>query len=239
MGRVVDFGEIAARQLVGGVSSTDVTAGDTQEFAAQRIKIDAGKVWRSAAPAGSDLYVFTLSGHGMIDAGSYHCELPQHAFATIGEGVAISLTATVATELVAVTTPPKGTAAAVRGYQGALAVGVLAREPVVVVPEQKKTRVYLCGHLHGAETERGHAMVVGYEKDTLTALHHHPNAESLFVMLEGACRFTVNGQQVDVRPGQAAYFTANDRHGLATAPGHAGARFLEFHIPSAFTTVKA
>jgi quercetin dioxygenase-like cupin family protein len=81
-------------------------------------------------------------------------------------------------------------------------------------------------------------MIVIYAKDTATRLHHHPNAESMFVPLDGALQFTVNGEQVKVTPGQAAYFAMNDTHGLHVAPGHAGASFLEFHIPAAFTTVR-
>jgi hypothetical protein len=49
---------------------------------------------------------------------------------------------------------------------------------------------------------------------------------------------TVNGEQVVVAPGQAAYFGINDIHGLRVADGHDGASFLELHIPAAFTAVK-
>ena len=41
-----------------------------------------------------------------------------------------------------------------------------------------------------------------------------------------------------MKPGQAAIFGANDRHGLRTANGLSGASFLEFHIPAAYTTLK-
>ena len=81
-------------------------------------------------------------------------------------------------------------------------------------------------------------MIVVYAKDTVTGLHHHPNAESMFVPLDGALAFTVNGAQTTVAPGQAAYFAINDTHGLRFAAGHSGASFLEFHIPAAFTTVR-
>ena len=107
------------------------------------------------------------------------------------------------------------------------------------VPEQHKQRIYFCGHHGGAPTERGHAMIVVYDGETNTALHHHPDAESLFLMLDGACEFTVEGRPVVVGPGEATYFRSNDRHGLRTAPGHAGASFLEFHIPARYSTVKA
>jgi quercetin dioxygenase-like cupin family protein len=66
----------------------------------------------------------------------------------------------------------------------------------------------------------------------------HPNAESLFVVLDGAIQFSVNGENVVVKPGQAAIFGASDRHGLRAADGVSAASFLEFHIPAAYTTVK-
>ena len=63
-------------------------------------------------------------------------------------------------------------------------------------------------------------------------------AESMFVLLDGAVEFTVNGKQEVVQPGQAVYFGSNDIHALHTAPGHKGASFLEFHIPAGYTTVR-
>jgi len=79
-------------------------------------------------------------------------------------------------------------------------------------------------------------MMVLYEKDAVTGLHHH--VESMFVMLDGALQFTVNGEQVVLRPGQAVYFGVDDQHGLRVADEASRANFLEFHIPAAFTTVR-
>lgn len=86
--------------------------------------------------------------------------------------------------------------------------------------------------------ERGHAMIVEYEKDTETVMHHHPDAESMFVPLTGNIRFFVNGEPIVLKRGQAVYFPINDRHALPCAEGTTSASFLEFHIPGAFTTVK-
>jgi quercetin dioxygenase-like cupin family protein len=44
-------------------------------------------------------------------------------------------------------------------------------------------------------SERGHAMIVRYTGETVTRKHHHPNAESMFVMLEGRVRFLVDGKE--------------------------------------------
>ena len=81
-------------------------------------------------------------------------------------------------------------------------------------------------------------MIVVYDQETVTGMHMHPNAESLFVVLDGAIQFTVNGKSEVVKPGQAAIFGANDRHGLRAADGVTAASFLEFHIPAGYTTVK-
>jgi quercetin dioxygenase-like cupin family protein len=107
------------------------------------------------------------------------------------------------------------------------------RAPAEIV----KTRLYFVDD-HVAQSQRGNAMIVVYDNQTVTGLHCYPNAESMFVVLDGALQFTVNGEQVVVKPGQAAIFGSNDRHGLRTADGLAGASFLEFHIPAAYTTLK-
>ena len=57
------------------------------------------------------------------------------------------------------------------------------------------------------------------------------------MVLDGAIQFTVNGKEEVVKPGQAAIFGANDRHGLRAADGVTAASFLEFHIPASYTTV--
>ena len=80
-------------------------------------------------------------------------------------------------------------------------------------------------------------MIVKYVHDTVTGMHMHPNAESMFVLLTGKTRFTVNGESVVVQRGQATIFPMGDRHGLSVAEGD-GVSFLEFHLPAAFTTIK-
>jgi len=80
-------------------------------------------------------------------------------------------------------------------------------------------------------------MIVEYVRDTVTGLHMHPNAESMFVLLSGRTRFTVNGADAVVGRGQATVFPMGDRHGLRVAEGD-GVSFLEFHIPAGYTTVR-
>lgn len=239
MGRVVTFAELAGNGAGEGVSIAPITAGETPEMAAEYIRISPGKRWTASAPRGSDCYLFALSGKADIAAGEARQRFAAQTFATVQEGVdfSVSNSGTAPVDVVKVIAPPQG-GARQPGFSGRIDVAERAKTPVVPVPAERKQRIYFAGG-HGAQTERGHAMIVVYDGQTNTALHHHPNADSMFVLLDGAVEFTINGEQVVVKPGQAAYFPTNDRHGLHTAPGHTGASFLEFHIPAAFTTVKA
>lgn len=238
MGRVVTFAEARAERAADGVAQAPITQGETREMAAEFVRVEPGKRWSAAVPHGSDCYLFMLSGTGSIAAGDGSHRFPAQTFATIQEGVAFVLDndGQAPAEIVKVLAPPRPGGLA--GFRDRISVAQRVEVPVVDLPDQKKKRIYFVGD-HGAKSARGHAMIVVYGKDTVTDLHHHPNAESMFVILDGALTFTVNGERVLVQPGQAAYFGINDQHGLHTAEGCSGASFLEFHIPAAFTTVKA
>jgi mannose-6-phosphate isomerase-like protein (cupin superfamily) len=239
MGRVIAFAELGASGSE-GVSAASITKGDTTEFAAEYIRIAPGRQWRAAAPQGSDCYVFTTNGAGILAASGNRRRLAAQSFVTIEEGVAFAVEndGSAVLELVTVVAPPQANGRGLPGFKGGVTVAERNRVPVVPIPDQHKKRIYFVGGGHGAKSERGHAMIVVYDGQTNTPMHHHPNADSMFVLLDGAVRFIVNGEPVVVKPGQAAVFPSMDRHGLQTADGYAGASFLEFHIPAAFTTVK-
>lgn len=239
MGQVVTFAELTTNKAGNGVGAAPITGGETREMAAEYIRIEPGKSWQASAPRGSDCYLFAIRGAGQISAGTSRHRLPTQTFATLEEGVdfAVENDGQEALEIVKVVAPPPANDRKLAGFKGGIEVAERAKTAVVPVPEQHKQRIYFVGD-HGARSERGHGMIVVYDGQTNTALHHHPNADSMFVLLDGAVEFTVNGRQMVVRPGQAAYFPTNDRHGLRTADGYTGASFLEFHIPAAFTTVK-
>jgi mannose-6-phosphate isomerase-like protein (cupin superfamily) len=239
MGRVVTFAELPADKIADGIERAAVTKGETREMAAEFIRIEPGKRWSASAPHGSDCYLFMLEGAAAISAGGTRHRFPAQTFATLQEGVefAVENESRSRAEIVKVLAPPLPNGRPLAGFGGKINVAERAKTPIVALPEQKKQRIYFVGH-HAAKSERGHAMIVVYEQDTVTGLHHHPNAESMFVVVDGALRFTVNGEQVVVKPGQAAYFGINDTHGLRVADGHDGASFLEFHIPAAYTTVR-
>ncbi len=239
MGRVVTFAQLPTQPIAEGASRAAITQGETQEMAANLIRIDAARRWAASAPQGSDCYLFMLEGTAAISAGGISHPLPHQTFATVQEGVefAIDNGGRSPAQIVEVLAPPSPNARSLAGFAEKIKVAERAQTPAVALPEEKKQRLYFVGH-RGARSERGHAMIVVYEKDTVTGLHHHPNAESMFVVLDGALRFSVNGKETTVAPGQAAYFGMNDTHGLRVADGHTGASFLEFHIPGAFTTVR-
>jgi quercetin dioxygenase-like cupin family protein len=237
MGRVVTFAQLTP-QKSDGVGTAAITRDDVHEMSASYVRVEAGKSWRDRVPEGSDCYLFVLAGGGAITSDETRHTISRESFATIQEGrdFAVENNGAAALEMVRVFAPPNG-GRGLPGFHENLRVAARSTTPIHDIPAEKKRRIYFVGH-GAAHSERGHAMIVIYAKDTVTRLHHHPNAESMFVPLDGALEFTVNGEQVKVAPGQAAYFAMNDTHGLHVAPGHSGASFLEFHIPAAFTTVR-
>jgi mannose-6-phosphate isomerase-like protein (cupin superfamily) len=240
MGRVVTFAQLTPEKSADGVSTAAITHRDLTEMGADFIRIASGKRWAGTVPDGSDCYLFVLNGSGAIATGPARHRLSPQTFATIEERQVFTLDndGLDPIDIVRVLAPPRPNGGRrFAGFDQKIRVAERAKTPIVDVADQKKRRIYFVGH-GAAQSARGHAMIVIYAKDTVTGLHHHPNADSMFVPLDGALQFTVNGKQVRVEPGQVAYFAKNDTHGLHTADGFSGASFLEFHIPAAFTTVR-
>jgi len=238
MGNVVTFSQLPATKIAGGIASAAITKGDMREMAAEFIQIAPSQRWTATAPQGSDCYLFMLAGAGAISAGGSRHKFPVQAFATLQEGVEFTVEndGQARADIVKVIAPPQADGR-FKGFDGTISVIERDKAPVLDLPKDHKKRLYFVDD-HAAKSQRGHAMIVVYDRETVTGLHHHPNAESMFVVLDGALQFTINGEQVVVKPGQAAIFGLNDRHGLRAADGLSGASFLEFHIPSAYTTVR-
>jgi quercetin dioxygenase-like cupin family protein len=188
-------------------------------------------------PPGADRYLFTLSGRAMLTGGDIAHTLVEESFATVQEGTELTLgnPDDAETTLISVLTPRPGRPAH-PGFTGGLTAAARATTAAHDIPAEKKRRIYFVGP-QAARSERAHAMIVEYVRDTVTGLHMHPNAESMFVLLSGKTRFTVNGEDVIVGRGQATVFPMGDRHGLRVAEGD-GVSFLEFHIPAGYTTVR-
>lgn len=239
MARVVTLTELQGESVVPGVLRASVTGGQTQWMDADLLTLSPGATFEETAPEGSDCYLFVVSGAARLDVDGEASTLAQQTAAVIEENTRFSIANIFdgPTQVLRVLAPPKGVASALSGFTGGVAVRPRSELPLVVVPEQKKKRFYIVSK-EASKSQRGHAMIVEYERDTVTPLHHHPDADSMFLLLEGAITFVVDGKDVVVKPGDATVFRAGDIHALRCAEGVTSAGFLEFHIPAAFTTVK-
>ena len=237
MGRVITFAGLPFREAESGVKRAPITGGDMKEMSAEVIRIAPRATLTEAVPEGSDRYLFTLTGGAKVSGGGRSVTMTEETFAVIAEGTKLTVANPNAAEttLISVLAPPANSAKR-PGFSGGIVAAARATTPVHDLPAEKKQRIYFVGK-DAAQSERARAMIVVYVKDTVTSLHMHPNAESLFVFLSGKTRFTVNGKDVIVERGQATYFPMGDRHGLRVAEGE-GVSFLEFHVPAAFVTVK-
>jgi mannose-6-phosphate isomerase-like protein (cupin superfamily) len=238
MGHVVTFADLSYREPASGVKRAPITGSDMTQMSAEVIRLASGVKLSESVPAGSDRYLFTLTGGALVRANGDAHAMVEEAFATVQEATDLTLENPSGAEatLISVLAPPLGSSAHRTGFSGGIAVAARATTPVHDVPAEKKHRIYFVGK-EAARSERAHAMIVRYVKDTVTSPHMHPNAESMFVLLSGKTRFTVNGEDVTVGRGQATYFPMGDRHGLRVAEGD-GVSFLEFHVPAGFTTVR-
>jgi mannose-6-phosphate isomerase-like protein (cupin superfamily) len=238
MGKLVTFSQLPYKDAVTGVKRALFTGDELKHFSAEMIRLAPGAKLAEKVPAGSDRYLFTLTGEATLSGNGNSHKMIEESFATIQEGVEFTFANETGAEnaVLSVLAPPPGSGEKLPGFTGGIAVTARKDTPVVDLPAEKKRRIYFCGK-HAARTERGHAMIVLYVPDTVTTLHMHPNADAMFVFLSGKVRFTINGADVIVTRGQATCLPVGDRHGLRVAEGD-GVSFLEFHIPGAFTTVR-
>ena len=238
MGKIVTFADLSYREAAPGVKRAPITGAEMKEMVAEVIRLGPGARLTESVPAGADRYLFTLTGGATVGAlGASHA-MTEESFTTIQEGTefTVSNSSNAEATLVSVLTPPPGNPAARAGFSAGLTAAARATTAVHDIPAEKKRRIYFVGH-GAVHSERAHAMIVEYVRDTVTGLHMHPNAESMFVLLSGRTRFTVNGEDAVVGRGQATVFPMGDRHGLRVAEGD-GVSFLEFHIPAGYTTVR-
>jgi quercetin dioxygenase-like cupin family protein len=234
MGRIVDLEKAPARPVAAGVTVAPLVE-DSRELAAALLRLEPGAAYHGEVPRGADQYLFVLAGAARLEgAGGTPAELAVRSFAAVEEGKPFALVAGAGeARVLSVVVPARG-GGDQPGFRGGRKVMALAELPVVDVPQEKKKRTYLATH-DTLGSRRGHAMIVEYTGETVTRKHHHPNAESMFVMLDGRVRFLVDGRDVVLGPGEAVHFPMNDSHALSSADRTA-LRFLEFHIPGAFVT---
>ena len=228
MGKIVDYRAAEAREGTPGVAIVPLVDWfDGVEMAASILKLGPGARHTAKVPRGSDQYLFVLDGAPSLDG----VALARDSWVLVEEMIDYTLGG--AGWVLSVQAPPPGAGAERPGFRGGTKVMRVADEPEIDLPAEKKRRTYLCNRAIGSE--RGHAMVVRYTGETLTKRHYHPNAESLFVVLDGRVAFTVDGATHVLSRGEAAFFPANNPHGLKSADGTT-LSFLEFHVPGAFET---
>lgn len=239
MGKLITFADLPYREAARGVQRAAITGGEMKEMSADVIRLTPGATLTESVPAGSDRYLFTLAGAVTVGGRGTSHAMAEESFAVVQEGTELTVANPNGGEamLIGVLAPPPGRGVARAGFSGGLATAARATTPVHEVPAEKKRRVYFVGE-EAARSDRAHAMIVLYVRDTVTSLHMHPDAESMFVFLSGKTRFTINGQDVVAQRGQATCIPMGDFHGLRVAEGQ-GVSFLEFHIPATYATVKA
>jgi len=238
MGKIVNFASLPYKDVSSGVKTAPITGNEGKEMQADMFKLAPGAKLTDTVPQGSDRYFFVFRGEASIAGNGANHALPQETFATLQEGAQFTLTNTGKSdaEVISIFAPPPGGKKSDRkGFAGGITTAHRSNRPVVDIPDQKKRRIQFVDKT-AAASDRAHAMIVLYVPETVTTLHMHPNAESMFVLLTGKVRFTVNGQDHIIERGQATHFPAGDKHGLRHAEGDVS--FLEFHIPGGFTTVR-
>jgi mannose-6-phosphate isomerase-like protein (cupin superfamily) len=243
MGQVVEFTKLNYEAVGVAAKRGTFTSSETTQMMCDIYHLEPGGHFEGQVPVGSDQYFYSFSGAVEISSLGNSQAMPQDTFSAVQEGNSYTITNTSShgAEVISVLAPPPSSpdSGKLPGFSDGLKVSKRATQPVLEVPEQKKKRIYFAGK-ESAKTERAHAMIVVYERETVTGMHMHPNAESMFIMLSGKNKFTVNGQDVVIGRGQATIFPMTDRHGLCVADsnGNESVSFLEFHLPGAFTTVR-
>ena len=237
MGKLIDLGSLSYAQANPGVSRAAISGADATHMSAEAIQLAPGASYSSKVPAGSDLYLYALTGAAEIAGNGAPHALAQDAFATLAEGTELTVAnrGQRAVELISVLAPPAGSGRMLSGYRGGVSVVARSAAPAVDIPDQKKRRIYFVDPA-AVKSERAHAMIVEYQADTVTSMHRHPNADSMFVPLTGKVRFTFDGTEHEVGRGGATVFPAGNAHSLCVGEGRVS--FLEFHIPAAYTTLR-
>jgi mannose-6-phosphate isomerase-like protein (cupin superfamily) len=234
VGTIVNHDALELRPVGPGVRTAALVAG-AAEMGVTLLGVDPSGRYTATVPAGSDQYLFVVSGDVHVEGAGTRAAMAPRSFAIVEEGTTFTVSGgALPARVLSIAVPPPGVTREAQGFAKGLAVMAADDLPVVDLPEEKKRRIYLATK-STVGSERGHAMIVQYTGETVTRTHHHPNAESMFVMLDGRVRFVVNGTEETLGAGQAVHFPANDRHGLRSADGQA-LSFLEFHVPGAFVT---
>lgn len=236
MGKLIDYRATPGKAIGTGGNVVAITGADSTKMRADYIKLDANARIGGNVPVGSDQYFFILSGEcSLALEGKSTSAMKFGVFAIVEEGHDYLMTSKVPCEVLSVLAPPPGQKSNVPGFRGGMKIISMHNEHVDDVAEKKKQRIYLVTK-ETAGSERAHGMIVKYVPETETTMHMHPDADSLFVFLEGNTEVTVDGKKSIGQFGNAAFFPAGNKHDLHGTPGNS--YFIEFHIPCQYTTVR-
>lgn len=241
MTTIVNIDEIldASGEAAPGVSRT-LVARDGTTMEASLLRVLPGATLPITVPDKSDAYWFVIAGTGTMaeNGGAALPAKPQvFAIAKQGSRVDIANTGSAPMKLLQLVSPPPGSGVELKGYEGPLKLVPAETVALAHEPENKKKRAYFVGP-RAIPSGRAEGMIVHYEPLTVTRPHFHPDADSIFVILEGALEFTKGREVMTIRPGQAVFINQGHRHGTTVTPGHDGAAFLEFHVPATFQTIQ-
>jgi len=152
-------------EIIAGIDSASITNGETQEMAAEYIRVAPGRRWTATAPRGSDCYLFMLDGTSAISAADHQYHFPAQAFAVVQEGIefAVESKGGAPARIINVIAPPQPSGRSTAGFTGKIAVVERAEAPMLDLPDEKKRRIYFVDD-DAVKSQRGHAMIVLYEK---------------------------------------------------------------------------
>ena len=161
MGRVVTFSDLQPSKIISGVHNAAITQGETQEMAAEYIRVSPGQQWIATAPPETDCYLFMVDGACAISAADNRHRFPTQAFAVVQEGIEFTLEndSSTTASIIKVIAPPQPNGRGRPGFKGTLAVTQRAAAPIINLPEEKKTRIYFVDD-DAIRSQRGHAMIV-------------------------------------------------------------------------------
>jgi len=240
VGELIEFSRVSWRDAGRAAQRAVLVSPEGQRsrwILAELYRLAGGADVEIPVPPASDRYLFVLDGRARLSGRDGQRDLERRAFASLASGADYRLAGVDGGQalVLSVTAPPPGTPDGPPGGGGGTFVAHPATLPVVEERESGKRRVYLATE-QTTGTRRAHGMLVTYRGDTVTRLHHHPDAESLFVFLDGGGVVLVGGQEVSVGPGQAVYYGCGDPHAVRSRDA-GGMSFLEFHIPAGYSVV--
>ena len=238
MGTLVTFASLSYSEPAKGVGRSPISGPDAKCMSAEAIRLAPGATFSERVPAGSDLYLYALTEAATLTGAGAAQALAQDTFAILEEG----------SEFTLANSGAESGRADLRGRAAARKWRCPPGLPRRNVRDRAQRRTH-CGYSRAkrsaastlstsppTQSGRAHAMIVEYQADTVTTMHQHPNADSMFVPLTGKVRFTFDGAEHVVGRGGATVFPAGNPHELCVAEGKVS--FLEFHIPAAFVTVR-